>query len=220
MLSALPEQAILDQSRRFSTHSRRLKADSAFSVLDCTVACCPPQRAELGCPFFFGCSYQCLLGQDYMSSSLCTYTFVVCGVSLVVSAVISMIQCCTCNLCGLGKILDVLVSFHVRGEPPCGCIAGHACQSPVSTASTDWLAPLDCACLQLGALGTIWWAVASGVIGSNAMDPLGGTAQVTASSSVNTARDAVPIMCWVETGIFGAMLLSSLFRVCNCCSRS
>ncbi|EFN54382.1 hypothetical protein CHLNCDRAFT_135683 [Chlorella variabilis] len=117
-------------------------------------------------------TYQCLLGQDYMSSSLCTYTFVVCGVSLVVSAVISMIQCCTCNLCGLGKILDVL----------------------------------------LGALGTIWWAVASGVIGSNAMDPLGGTAQVTASSSVNTARDAVPIMCWVETGIFGAMLLSSLFR--------
>ena len=54
-------------------------------------------------------SYSCLLGQDYLSTSLCTYTFVVCGVSLVVSSLISIIQCCTCNLCGLGKILDVLV---------------------------------------------------------------------------------------------------------------
>jgi hypothetical protein len=73
--------------------------------------------------------------------------------------------------------------------------------------------------MQLGALGTVWWAVASGVIGKNAMDPLAGEADATVSSSVNTARDAVPIMCWIETGIFGVMLLSSIFRVCNCCGR-
>jgi hypothetical protein len=63
----------------------------------------------------------------------------------------------------------------------------------------------------------VWWAVASGVIGANATDSLTAPASQTTSSSVNTARDAVPIMCWVETGIFAAMLLSSLFRMCNCC---
>jgi hypothetical protein len=57
------------------------------------------------------------------------------------------------------------------------------------------------------------------VIGKNAMDPLAGSAAATASSSVNTARDAVPIMAWIETGIFAAMLLSSLFRICSCCGR-
>lgn len=56
------------------------------------------------------CSYQCLLGADYGSSSLCTYTFVVAGVSLAVSAAASLLLCCTCNLCGLGKIVDVIVA--------------------------------------------------------------------------------------------------------------
>lgn len=124
-------------------------------------------------------SYSCLLGQDYLSSSLCTYTFVVCGVSLVVSALISLIQCCTCNLCGLGKVLDIV----------------------------------------LGAAGAIWWGVASGVIGKNAMDPLSSSVSSTTNSSVDTAREAVPIMCWVETGIFAAMFVTSLFRLCDCCGR-
>lgn len=36
------------------------------------------------------------------------YVYAVCGISLVVSSIISIVQCCTCNLCGLGKILDLL----------------------------------------------------------------------------------------------------------------
>ena len=37
---------------------------------------------------------------------MCRY--VVIGVSLVVSAAISLVQCLTCNLCGLGKFLDMI----------------------------------------------------------------------------------------------------------------
>ncbi|PSC68347.1 mannose-P-dolichol utilization defect 1-like protein 2 [Micractinium conductrix] len=55
-------------------------------------------------------SYTCLLGQSYGSSSLCTYTFVVCGVSVGVSALVSITKCCTCNLCGLGRVLDILLA--------------------------------------------------------------------------------------------------------------
>lgn len=163
-------------------------------------------------------------------SSLCTYTFVVCGVSLLVSSVISIIQCCTCNLCGLGRILDVIVSGG--GACCCDCGPGRCGGRRLPRSASD--VGRGCSCrrrlegnlcdspptlpnpnAQLGALGTVWWAVASGVIGKNAMDP----SDAPTSSSVNTARDAVPIMCWIETGIFGVMLLSSIFRVCNCCGR-
>jgi len=35
---------------------------------------------------------------------------VVCGISIAVSAAVSLLQCCTCNLCGLGNILDILLA--------------------------------------------------------------------------------------------------------------
>ncbi|KAL4458431.1 hypothetical protein ABPG75_013296 [Micractinium tetrahymenae] len=119
-------------------------------------------------------NYSCLLGTDYGSSSLCTYTYVVIGVSLAVSLAVSLLQCLTCNLCGLGNILDIL----------------------------------------LAAFGTVWWAVASGVIASHANDPLPPSAQP-ASDSVSTARDAVPIMTYIEVGLFAAMFVSSIFRCCR-----
>lgn len=40
----------------------------------------------------------------------CRYTYVVVGVSLAVSLAVSLLQCLTCNLCGLGKILDILLA--------------------------------------------------------------------------------------------------------------
>lgn len=50
----------------------------------------------------------CSLGTSLDSSSLCVYVYVVVGISLLVSLIISILQCCTCNLCGLGKFLDVV----------------------------------------------------------------------------------------------------------------
>ncbi|GAB4814433.1 hypothetical protein N2152v2_001479 [Parachlorella kessleri] len=45
-------------------------------------------------------------GTDVEFHSSCRY--VVIGVSLVVSFAISLVQCLTCNLCGLGKFLDMI----------------------------------------------------------------------------------------------------------------
>lgn len=53
---------------------------------------------------------QCLLGKDKHSDSLCIYIYIVIGVSLAVSFVLSMIQCITCNLCGLGRYLDLALA--------------------------------------------------------------------------------------------------------------
>ncbi len=39
-----------------------------------------------------------------------SYAYVVVGVSLAVSLAVSLLQCLTCNLCGLGKILDILLA--------------------------------------------------------------------------------------------------------------
>ncbi|KFM25001.1 hypothetical protein F751_1880 [Auxenochlorella protothecoides] len=50
----------------------------------------------------------CLLGEDYNNENLCVYVFAVVGVSVLVSFVISLVQCCTCHLCGLGAILDTI----------------------------------------------------------------------------------------------------------------
>lgn len=48
------------------------------------------------------------------------------------------------------------------------------------------------------------WAVASGVIASHTSDPLPAGAQP-ASDSVSTARDAVPIMTYIEVGLFAGV---------------
>lgn len=60
------------------------------------------------------------------------------------------------------------------------------------------------------------WAIASGVIGSNTSDSIPGVS-AEAAASVQSWRDAVPIMCYVETGLFAGMFVSGLFRCCNCC---
>lgn len=52
----------------------------------------------------------CSLGTAVESSSLCVYAYALAGISLGVSFVISLLQCCTCNLCGLGKLLDIIFS--------------------------------------------------------------------------------------------------------------
>ncbi|KAI7840265.1 hypothetical protein COHA_006047 [Chlorella ohadii] len=120
-------------------------------------------------------NYSCLLGTDYGSSSLCTYTYAVAGISLAVSALVSLIQCCTCNMCGLGKAFDVI----------------------------------------LAAFGTAWWAIASGVIAHNVAS---GSIPATADS-VQSWRESIPILCYVETGLFAGMFCSGLFRCCDCCGR-
>lgn len=68
----------------------------------------------------------------------------------------------------------------------------------------------------LAAFGTAWWAIASGVIASKTTGSIPGVDPATADS-VQGWRDAIPVMCYVETGLFAGMCVSGLFRCCNCC---
>ncbi len=56
----------------------------------------------------FDVQVTCALGTAVESGSLCDYVYAVAGISMAVSLAISLLQCCTCNLCGLGSILDLL----------------------------------------------------------------------------------------------------------------
>lgn len=62
------------------------------------------------------------------------------------------------------------------------------------------------------------WAIASGVIAHNASGTIPGVDPATADS-VQSWRDAIPILCYVETGLFAGMFCSGLFRCCDCCGR-
>lgn len=50
----------------------------------------------------------CALGQFSTGWSMCTYSYVVAGVSLAASLVLSLLLCITCNCCGIGGVLDAV----------------------------------------------------------------------------------------------------------------
>eukprot|EP00882_Tetradesmus_deserticola_P002823 GHRQ01003001.1.p1 GENE.GHRQ01003001.1~~GHRQ01003001.1.p1 ORF type:complete len:263 (+),score=92.51 GHRQ01003001.1:347-1135(+) len=50
----------------------------------------------------------CLLGTTDQGANLCYFAYSVSGVSILATAVLSILQCCTCNLCGLGTLLDAI----------------------------------------------------------------------------------------------------------------
>jgi hypothetical protein len=49
---------------------------------------------------------QCLLGTMSNGANLCYFAYIAGGISVIATAALSILQCCTCNLCGLGGILD------------------------------------------------------------------------------------------------------------------
>jgi hypothetical protein len=53
----------------------------------------------------------CLLGNAVNNVDLCVYMYVVVAASFLVSILVSVLQCCTCNLCGCGAFLDFIVSL-------------------------------------------------------------------------------------------------------------
>lgn len=55
-----------------------------------------------------GSNNSCALSTPEHGDDLCIYAYVVCGISIGVSLVLSILLCCTCDLCGLGKFLDLL----------------------------------------------------------------------------------------------------------------
>lgn len=55
----------------------------------------------------------CLLGTMSNGANLCYFAYMAGGISIVATAALSILQCCTCHLCGLGGILDAV--FAVAG---------------------------------------------------------------------------------------------------------
>lgn len=48
----------------------------------------------------------CALGPPQYGHSLCAYAYAAAGVSIIASFVISFVLCCTCELCGMGFLLE------------------------------------------------------------------------------------------------------------------
>lgn len=61
--------------------------------------------------------------------------------------------------------------------------------------------------------------MASGIIGSNAEDSLPASVDPAKAADVQQWRDAVPIMCWVECGLFCVLVAAGLARACSCCRK-
>eukprot|EP00878_Enallax_costatus_P000696 GHUV01000805.1.p1 GENE.GHUV01000805.1~~GHUV01000805.1.p1 ORF type:complete len:175 (+),score=33.96 GHUV01000805.1:330-854(+) len=50
----------------------------------------------------------CLLGKAENGANLCYFAYAVSGISIIATGILSILQCCTCHLCGLGSILDAI----------------------------------------------------------------------------------------------------------------
>lgn len=50
----------------------------------------------------------CLLGTMENGANLSYFAYMAGGISVVATAALSILQCCTCNLCGLGGVLDAV----------------------------------------------------------------------------------------------------------------
>lgn len=50
----------------------------------------------------------CLLGFMNNGGNLCYFAYGAAGISVLATVVLSILQCCTCHLCGLGTVLDAV----------------------------------------------------------------------------------------------------------------
>lgn len=52
----------------------------------------------------------CTLGASVNSASLCVFVYVASGVSMAAGLLLALVMCLTCNLCGLGKYINLLLA--------------------------------------------------------------------------------------------------------------
>ena len=53
----------------------------------------------------------CLLGTMSNGANLCYFAYMAGGISIIAAAALSILQCCTCYLCGLGTVLDAVFAM-------------------------------------------------------------------------------------------------------------
>jgi mannose-P-dolichol utilization defect protein 1 len=80
-------------------------------------------------------SSQCLLGYTSSGMNLCHYAYAASGVSLAASAALGLLLCCTCNLCGLGGVLDfIFAALGVAWWAVAGSLLNHYMHQPYVSA--------------------------------------------------------------------------------------
>ena len=57
----------------------------------------------------------CLMGEAPNGVNLCYVAYGFGGVSILATGVLSLLMCCTCNLCGLGFLLDTIFALAGAG---------------------------------------------------------------------------------------------------------
>jgi hypothetical protein len=57
----------------------------------------------------------CLMGTTSNGVNLCYVSYGVGGVSILATGALSLLQCCTCNLCGLGFLFDTVFALAGTG---------------------------------------------------------------------------------------------------------
>lgn len=80
-------------------------------------------------------SSQCMLGVTSGGLDLCHYAYAVSGISLAASLVLGLLLCCTCNLCGLGGVLDtIFAALATAWWAVAGAVLNHYMHEPYVSA--------------------------------------------------------------------------------------
>ena len=151
---------------------------------------------------FDGVDYEfyCLLGTNEnlytFSYNNCLMLQILSGLTIGVGLLVGIIQCYTCNLCGLGGILDGI--FSLLGAGSWGYAAG-----VINTAVNS-----------NGELRTKYESGVSLPGPANLLQNVDVSLLNDDYNSVVNQRDATRIMCWIEFGLFCFLLFASLLKCC------
>lgn len=150
--------------------------------------------------------FQCLLGTNEnrytFTSNNCLMLQILSGLTIGVGFVIGIIQCFTCNLCGLGGVLDGL--FALLGAGAWGYAAG-VLQTAVDSNGNlagELAANQNPDIVNTGLNAAMAAAgVGAGELGSD-------------YDTVLSQRTTTGILTWVEFGLFCFLLLLTLLKCC------
>mmetsp|Transcript_1533 Transcript_1533/g.5013 ORF Transcript_1533/g.5013 Transcript_1533/m.5013 type:complete len:204 (-) Transcript_1533:1685-2296(-) len=155
--------------------------------------------------------FECLLGTNTdrytFTSSNCLMLQILSGLTIGVGLVIGIIQCYTCNLCGVGGVLDGL--FALCGAGAWGYAAG------ILQTAVDSNGNLRNEYESSGEVNTANQELQQALNASSAssISPVG--EQLTEDyDTVLDQRRAAGIMTWIEFGLFCALLLMTLLKCC------
>jgi hypothetical protein len=151
---------------------------------------------------FNGVNYEftCLLGTNVdgntFNSNNCIMLQILSGLTIGVGLIIGIIQCYTCNLCGLGGLLDG--AFALCGAGAWG-YAGGVIQSAVDSN---------------GNLRNEYESTGQLSINNPSLAGVNPSSFTDEYDTVLSQRRAASIMCWVEFGLFCFLVIASVLKCC------